>query len=55
MNATSADARPASAPDATQATSEAPSGRGGVVLAVAMGLGNLLSYVFVLILTRVAV
>ena len=52
MNATSADARPAPAPDSTQATSEAPSGRGGVVLAVAMGLGNLLSYVFVLILTR---
>ena len=52
MNATSADARPAPAPDAAEATSEAPSGRGGVVLAVAMGLGNLLSYVFVLILTR---
>lgn len=52
MNATSADARPAPAPDAAEATSEAPSGRGSVVLAVAMGLGNLLSYVFVLILTR---
>lgn len=52
MNATSADARPAPAPHAAEATSEAPSGRGGVVLAVAMGLGNLLSYVFVLILTR---
>ncbi len=52
MNATSADARPDPGPDAAEATSEAPSGRGGVVLAVAMGLGNLLSYVFVLILTR---
>lgn len=52
MNATSADARPVPASDAAEATSEAPSGRGGVVLAVAMGLGNLLSYVFVLILTR---
>jgi len=52
VNATSADARPDPGPDAAEATSEAPSGRGGVVLAVAMGLGNLLSYVFVLILTR---
>lgn len=48
MNATSADARPAPAVEG----SDAPSGRGGVLLAVAMGLGNLLSYVFVLILTR---
>ena len=38
VNATSADARPVPASDAAEATSEAPSGRGGVVLAVAASL-----------------